>query len=68
MITEEDCVICSVEELDITLCDWCPLENTSMSSMYMCEGSHCDEAYDTYCEEREEEIAPLKISHPEYFI
>lgn len=49
------------EELDEELCDYCPLPKESRGvhcyggQPVMCEGRYCNEAYERYCEEQEEE-------------
>ena len=45
------------EELGDVLCKYCPLEESQKGAhcyggvVTMCEGSHCDDAYEAYLEE-----------------
>jgi len=51
------------EELDTDLCDYCPLEDYlkgthgTPSGYSSCEGCRCDEAYESYLEDFESEVA-----------
>lgn len=49
-------------ELDEELCEYCPLPDSQKGAhcyggaVVMCEGSHCDQAYEEYLSNFEEEI------------
>ena len=49
------------EDMDEELCDYCPLPEEAKGvhcyggAPVMCEGSRCDDAYETYLEEFESE-------------
>jgi len=51
----------TVEELEEELCNYCPIPeegrgiNNYGNGPVMCEGSHCNDAYERYLEEFEED-------------
>lgn len=60
-LVEENEKLETMEDLDEHLCDYCPLPDGAKGAHlypnghYSCEGSHCEEAYEAYLEEFEEE-------------
>lgn len=47
----------SIEELDTELCNYCPLDEWRKGTNFMgsCEGCKCDEAYENYLVQEEDE-------------